>query len=120
MDKLAGIAVAADPARAEFHFFQFAKGLSEFRQGRFGSAMDWLKPVVAEGGDAFRTVQASMVLAMTQYRLEQVEQARQTFRKGTELADRRVSSSNIPEGRWNDWLYMQALMQQARKMVEAQ
>jgi eukaryotic-like serine/threonine-protein kinase len=119
MDKLAGIAAAADSTHPEYPFLQFAKGLFEFRQGRFGSAADWVNPVVTEAGDALRTVQASMILAMTQYRLNQVEQARETFRKGLELNERRLAGG-IPDGRWNDWIYMQALTQQARAMIEAQ
>ena len=101
MSQLADIAVAAGPAHRDFPFFQLAKGLSEFRQGRFASAIDWLKPVAAEQGDPNRSVQASMVLAMAQHRLNQLDEARATFTNGIELAQKRVPGPDgpIPENR---------------------
>ena len=122
ISRLADIAVASGPTNRDFSFFQLAKGLSEFRQGRFASAIDWLKPVVAEQGDPNRAVQASMVLAMAQYRVNQLDAARETFMKGNELARRRVPGPDgpIPENRWNDWIFMHTLIGEAKTLIEGQ
>jgi serine/threonine protein kinase len=120
MARLAEIAVASEPTHRDYSFFQFAKGLCEFRQGRFASAIDWLKPVVAEQGDPIRSVQASMVLAMVQYRVNQLDDARETLTNGIELAQRRVPGPDgpIPENRWNDWIFMHALIGEAKALIE--
>jgi hypothetical protein len=118
--RLAETAMAAGPTHPSFSFFQFAKGLSEFRQGRFASAADWLKPVVEEQGDPNRAVQASMVLAMAQFRLKQLDEARETLAKGVRLAARRVPGPDgpIPENRWNDWIFMHQLIGEAKALIE--
>ena len=119
MSKLAEVAVAAGPGQRDFPFFQFTKGLAEFRQGRFASAIEWLKPVAA-GGDPNRTVQASMVLAMAQHRLKQTEDANETLVRGIELAERKLPGPNgpIPEERVPDWIYAHLLMQEAKALIE--
>ena len=119
MSKLAEVAAAAGPGHRDYPFFQFAKGLTEFRQARFTSAVEWLKPVAAELGHPNRAVQASMVLAMAQHHLNQTDEARETFNRGIELAERRVPGSNgpIPENNWNDWIFVHRLMEEAKALI---
>src|SRR5213076_1130888 len=82
--KLAETAVSAGPSHNFFRHFQFVKGLAEFRQNRFASAVEWLQPVVAEKGDVYCTVQAHMTLALAQQQLKQSDSARATLAKGLE------------------------------------
>jgi len=122
VSKLADVAVAGGPGQRDALFFQFAKGLAEFRQGRFASAVDWLKPVAAELGNAHRAVQASMVLAMAQHQLKQTDEARETLASGLEFARRRISGPDgpIPENGWNDWIFAHALVREARALIESE
>ena len=120
IDKLAQTAVSAESSHHDFPFFQFAKGLAEFRQNRFASAVDWETSVTRQSGDAIRSVQAYMVLAMAQYRLKKIDEARNTLNQGIELAERRVPGPNVPVpgDRWNDWIFAHLLIQEAKTLIE--
>jgi tetratricopeptide (TPR) repeat protein len=122
IDRLAQTAVSVESSHRDFPFFQFAKGLAEFRLGRFASAIDWETPVMRQLGDPIRAVQACMVLAMAQYRLNQHGEAQETLATGMEIAQRRMSGPDgpVPENRWNDWIYAHLLMAEAKAMVEAE
>src|SRR5206468_11042161 len=85
--KLVETAVAAGPNHQYWPYFQFVKGLAEYRQGRFANAAEWLQPVLGQSDDIYRTVQAHMTLAMAQHQLNQTDQARVTLAKGLEIAE---------------------------------
>jgi serine/threonine protein kinase len=122
MNKLAETAVAVGETHGDFPFFQFAKGLVEFRQGRFASAIDWARPVSERLNDPIRAVQASMIVAMAQHRLNELDDARETLASGIELANRRVSGEDgpVPDNRWNDWIFMHTLILEAKTLLEVQ
>jgi serine/threonine protein kinase len=65
---LADRALAAGSANSDWPYFQFVKGLIEYRQGNFRQAVEPLQSVISQGGVASRTLQAYCVLAMAQYR----------------------------------------------------
>jgi eukaryotic-like serine/threonine-protein kinase len=118
--KLAEVAAAAGPDHRFWPSIQFAKGLAEFRQGRFSSAAEWLEPVLDKTNDVFRTVQAHMTLAMTQHHLQHSERARATLAKGIEFADLRLpkfEKGSSPEDRSNDWIIAHALMGEAMALI---
>ena len=118
--KLADFAAAAGPEHKAWLYIQFAKGLAEFRQGRFRAALDWLEPLLDKTTDQYRAVQTHMTAAMAQYRLQQPEQARSTLAKGLEIADLRLArftAESGPEERANDWIIAQALMREARALI---
>jgi Flp pilus assembly protein TadD len=118
--KLVETAVAAGPNHQLWPYFQFAKGLAEYRQGRFASASEWLQPVLGKTGDTYRTVQAHMTLAMAQHQLNQAEQARATLAKGLELAEARfpkLGKTGLDE-QWHDWIIAQVLMREAKALIE--
>jgi len=118
---LADVAIAAGPQHASAPFFQFAKGLCEFRQGRFASAVQWMEQVLARSGEFdFRDVQAHMVLAMSHYQLNHTEEARAALAKGSE-----ISKSNLPRIErgnvgvyWFDWIIAHALEREAIALIE--
>jgi eukaryotic-like serine/threonine-protein kinase len=120
--KLAEVASAAGPGHRFWPSIQFAKGLAEFRQGRFSSAVEWLEPVLQKTNDVFRTVQAHMTLAMAQHHLQHSEQARATLAKGLEFADRRLPTFDKdagPEDRTNDWIIAHLLMREAQALIQS-
>lgn len=119
--KLADVAVAAGPEHKLWPYFQFAKGLAEFRQGHTVEAVKWLEPILEAKGDVYRTVQAEVTLAMVQWRLNQVESAKATFTKGHDIAETRLprlDQGQSPEDRWNDWFIAHALLREAKGMIE--
>jgi tetratricopeptide (TPR) repeat protein len=118
--RMAETAVAAGPQHKSWPYFQFAKGLTEYRQGRFASAAEWLLKVSDQPDDNYRTVQAHMVLAMTQYQLKQTDEARATLAKGLEIANARFPKSGRAslDGQWHDWIIAHVLMREARALIE--
>src|SRR5205814_1851316 len=59
--KMTDRAVAAGPSHRNWLYFEFAKGLVEYRRGNPASAVEWLQKVVGEDTDTTRTVGAYMV-----------------------------------------------------------
>jgi serine/threonine protein kinase/Flp pilus assembly protein TadD len=113
--KMADVAVAAGPTNSLWPYFQFAKGLAEFRQGHFDNAAKWLQEVTPKDTDVTRTVQAYMVLAMAQYQLKKTDDARATLTTGLKIAAERMP--NFKAMNWNDRLSAHFLMEEAKRVL---
>ena len=102
-------------------WFQFCKGLAEYRQGHFAGAVDWMQKTLSHAGnDLNRDVEAYMVLAMAHYQLKQTDEARATFAKGLEIVNAnlpKLESGDIGGG-WIDWIIAHALMREAKELIE--
>jgi serine/threonine protein kinase/Flp pilus assembly protein TadD len=118
--RMVDTAVAAGPNHPFWPYFQFVKGLAEYRQGRFDSAAEWLQKVLGRSGDIYRTVQAHMTLAMAQYQLKQTEAARVTMAKGLEIAETRFPKAGKAglDEQWHDWIIAHVLMREAKALIE--
>ena len=119
---MADTAVAEGQHSEFLTYFQFCKGLAEYRQGRFASAADWMGTVLTnrEGALVLQT-EAYTVLAMSRSQSNQVEQARAALAKGTEIEQQlpKLDSGDIADG-WVDWIIAHALMREAKALIEAQ
>jgi tetratricopeptide (TPR) repeat protein len=124
VDKLAEVAVTSGTNKY-LPYFQFAKGLADYRQGRFASAAEWMvksidNPFYGDGHS--RYVQAHMVLAMAQWRLKQPVEARKTFIKGIEIEQTKLpklESGDLGTGwYWRDWIIAHALLNEAKSLIE--
>ncbi len=120
LNKMAGVALGAWGKREPPDDFKFVKGLAEYREGHFASAAKWLQKVEVPSGEPWRTVQVSMVLAMAQRRLDQNDAAQAALAQGIRLAD-----ANTPKTKnrdlgiaWSDWIIAQALMREAKALME--
>src|SRR6185503_19919470 len=104
-----------------FTYFQFAKGLAQYRQGRFSSAVEWMQKVLAKAGeDSNRGVQAHMVLAMAQHQLKHPDEARTALAKGVAIAETKLpklANGELDVG-WNDWIIAHSLMREAKMLIE--
>jgi eukaryotic-like serine/threonine-protein kinase len=118
---MADRAIAAGSQNKPWPYFQFAKGLAEYRLGRFESAAEWMEKVAAAKGDIYRGVQAQMVLAMAQQQLRKVDQARETFAKALQTVETRFPKTGKGglDDQWNDWVIAHALMREAKALVRA-
>jgi tetratricopeptide (TPR) repeat protein len=119
--RMADTAIAAAPDHWGATFFQFAKGLSEYRQGRFDRAAEWMEKVLAKSGEFdFRDSQAYMVLAMARHRLNHADQARAALVKGNEIAKLRLKQleTDDPGDYWWDWVIVQSFEREARNLIE--
>jgi Flp pilus assembly protein TadD len=122
-NKWAETAVAAGTNHWAWTFFQFVKGLAEYRQGHFASAVEWTQRALTKAGEVpFRDVEAYMVLAMAQHQLKRAEEARSALAKGVEIAETKLPKLDSGDlgGSWNDWIIAHALLREAKAMIESQ
>jgi eukaryotic-like serine/threonine-protein kinase len=103
-----------------------AKGLAEYRQGHFVSAGQWVQETLDDnlgGSDRdHRFVEAYMVLAMANYQLRQMDNARAAFTKGVQIEQTKLAKieSGDLSPDWMDWIITQTLMREAKALIEGQ
>jgi tetratricopeptide (TPR) repeat protein len=119
--KLAETAVTVGKGQPWEPYFQFVKGLAEYRQGNFEKAAEWMqKTLTRDIPLAESKGQAYCVLAMAQHRLNRVAEAREALSKAANIAE--TKSPEIDSGdlgpNWHDWLIARALMREANILIE--
>ena len=122
LSKMADTAVVQGQHSPDLPWYQFCKGLAEYRQGRFASAADWMGTVLTNAGSILeRDTEAYMVLAMSQRQLRQFEQARASLAKGSQSEQKlpKLESGALGE-HWMDWIIAHALMREAKAMIGTQ
>jgi len=116
-------AVAAGESHWAFPWFCSTKGLVQFRHGRYADAADSMERLLQRWGDSpdsERAVQGWMVLAMARHKLREYEAAVSALAKGLELAETALAkpgSGDVGVG-WMDWGFVQALIHEARTLIE--
>ncbi|HEX2474156.1 MAG TPA: protein kinase [Lacipirellulaceae bacterium] len=120
VDAMADTAIAADPNHWGTAFFHFVKGFSEYRQGNFASAVQWLEKALAKRGEfESRDAQVYFVLAMAHHHLTQADEARTALAQGAALIETRPKPGSGGLGTdWNDWLIVHALQREATALIE--
>ena len=109
---------------------QNCKALAEYRQGHFSSAAEWASKAMSQPEyccdrrmvkpDPYKRVQASMLLAMSNYHLGQLDNARVALARGTEIAEaklEKIESGDIGNY-WVYWVYADVLMREAKALIE--
>jgi WD40 repeat protein/serine/threonine protein kinase len=117
---LADAAVRSGTNHTYFIYFQFAKGLAEYRQDHFAGAAQWMGTVLAGGGAPTRQAEAQFVLAMAQYRLNRPDRARAALSAGVGIVEKslpKLESGDIGQG-WIDWIIARALMREAKSIIQ--
>jgi tetratricopeptide (TPR) repeat protein len=102
---------------------RFAKGLAEYRQGRFASAADWMQKVIGQPDLTFgdkpyapREVAAHSVLAMAQQQLGQPDAGRAALAKAEEVFQAQSLWPKHPIVDY-DRLIAQILLREARSVL---
>jgi serine/threonine protein kinase/tetratricopeptide (TPR) repeat protein len=118
ISKMADVALAAS-ANKPRPYCELARGLADYRLGRFDSAAQRMEKVAAFQGEMYRTAQAQAVLAMAQQQLGKTNQARETLAHGRELVDTRFpkGGKGALDDLWNDWITAHAFMREAKALV---
>ena len=116
---LAETAVARGKGEVPYTFYLCTKALSDYRLGRFQEAVERTSAIFK---DPFPYTQAegSAVLAMAQFRLGRMEEARAALAKLE-----KVLRDDLPPPRsrdlghdWKDWIIAHALLDEARGLIE--
>jgi Flp pilus assembly protein TadD len=117
--KLAQTAASTGTTNYYLPFYEFAKGLAEYRTGNLASAEEWMFKVLAVSYPV-RDVEAKLVLAMAHQRLNRADDARAALAAAT--ADMETHMPNLdgrdPGGDWTDWIIARALMKEAKALIE--
>jgi tetratricopeptide (TPR) repeat protein len=98
----------------------FVKGLVEYRLGNYSEARGWLEKAVATDGSRYHNMESLFALAMAQFQLKQLDQARQTLAEGTSYAARKLPKPGDDEfgDRWKEALAVQVLSREATQLIE--
>jgi tetratricopeptide (TPR) repeat protein len=126
LSAMADAAVTRGQHTTDFPYFQLCKGLAEYRQSRFASATDWMGKVLTNGmvvsnaGNFLELRnQAEVLLAMSQYQLGQIEQARASLTQGAEIEKKLPKADSGDLGNWYNWIVAHAFMNEAKSMIES-
>jgi tetratricopeptide (TPR) repeat protein len=120
--KMVDTAMAAGTNHWAWTYFQFAKGLAEYRQGHFAGVVEWTQKALRAPGNASRDAEAWLVLAMAQYQLKQPEEARGALAKGIKIVETKLPKLDTSDlgADWRDWIITHALLREARALIEDQ
>jgi len=118
--RMANAAVAGGQQSKYLPYFQFCKGLAEYRQNHFDSAADWMDKVLTKRGIFFeRDMEAYMVLSMSQCHLQHTEQARAALAAGAAMEQKLGKLDGGAIGaEWLDWIIAHALFKEAKALIE--
>ena len=106
------------------HWREYTKGLTEYRQGQYASAVNWTEQTLAkpESGPAYAefSAQDCMVLAMAHYQLNHAEEAHAALAKGIAIVETKLPQLETGDigDYWVDWIIARALMNEAKALVE--
>jgi tetratricopeptide (TPR) repeat protein len=118
--KLAETAVTVGRNDARAAYFQFVKGLAEYREGRFATAAEWAKKALNKPSeDSQRDAQAYAVLAMAYHQLGQTNEARAILANAKEVTDTKLpkaDSGDLGEA-WNNVLIARILLREANTLI---
>jgi serine/threonine protein kinase len=123
LDAMADTAVKAGPDDKKWPYYQFVKGLAEYRQGHFPSAIEYVQKILPQEGNPVgnarimpaTVVAAYMVLAMAQHNAGHREEARASLAEGAAIADARMA--NAADGNWNEQIIARSLMDEAKTLI---
>ena len=103
-------------------YFQFTKGWTELRQGKFSPAANRMRIVLDEkkGEVAFRDAEAFFVLALACHGLRDEKGARQALADGAEVLRRILPESDQGDfgPDWKDSIIGEFLMREAKQAIE--
>jgi Flp pilus assembly protein TadD len=116
---LEAVARLADTAIASGKgaWIELAKGLTEYRQGHFASAIDWMHKTLADPSEDARHAEAYLVLAMALHQSGKLAESRAALDKAAELVETKRPKVGSYDYRVIDWLIADALMKEAKGLI---
>jgi serine/threonine protein kinase len=115
---LAEVAVDKGKFLPPYPYFQCCKALAEYRQGHFAEAVKWAQQA-AINPFPFSQAEACAILAMGQYKLNQVAEAHITLAKCEQIIETRFPVVRYQElgGDWRDWIIAHTLLTEAQNLL---
>jgi serine/threonine protein kinase/tetratricopeptide (TPR) repeat protein/WD40 repeat protein len=116
---LAERAVAGTAKHPAHRWFLLVRGLADYRDGQYVSAMTWLDRSLARTDDSgvpVRDAMAYLLLAMARQQLGQSAEARQALDKADAIIAQK--SPGDPDSNWPDWLRFQIVRREAEALLK--
>jgi serine/threonine protein kinase len=116
---MAEFAVTNGASASTAPFYQCCKALAEYRQGHFEGAVEWAERA-AKNPFPYSQAEACAILAMSQYQLGQVANARAALVKGDTVVAEHLPKLGIQRlgYDWRDWIIVHALSEEAHGLIE--
>jgi hypothetical protein len=117
MAELAASRGTNEAAAPDFHF---CKGLAEFRLGHYEEAMKWAR-LATNGSFPQPKACAAAVLAMSQFKLDQLDNARTALSECNKIIEEQMPKPERELGHeWRDWIIARALQSEAKRMIDGE
>jgi len=101
-------------------FFEVCKALSEYRQGHYDAALEWAqRPLKIEGN--YSHGHAYAVLAMANWRLGRIDEARADLARGNDLAPPSMPAAIAEDSgfAWQAWLFARIQLDEAAALIQS-
>jgi WD40 repeat protein/predicted Zn-dependent protease len=117
--ELAEQAVTGTEKDGDYRWLLLVRGLADYRNGRFSSALTWIEKCLAADSER-RPVSldatAGLIAAMAQHRLGRPERASEALEKACQLMAQKSPAD--PDDDWDDWLRFQLIRREAEALVK--
>jgi serine/threonine protein kinase len=99
-------------------YFHLCKALAEFRMVNYEEALNWAG-LAAKGRFDYPKADAAAIIAMSQFRLNQLEEARTALADCDRLIEEKLPKSDVGDlgNDWRDWIIAHALQSEAKQMI---
>jgi hypothetical protein len=117
---LADVAVSRGSNAPAAPFFQFCKALAEYRLGHYQAATNWAGLAI-QGPFEYPRANAAAVMAMSQFKLNQLDNARTTLAYCNKVIEEKMPKFEQGLGDdWQDWIIVHALQSEAKGLIEGE
>ncbi len=109
-------------AKSQYYpWFQFTRGLADYRAKQYSSCLAVLKSIPQDGKEPSREAAVHLVTAMAHHRLSQVGDARQALQRARSVMDLNMphcDRGQMFDHQWQNWLRCQILLREAAALIE--
>jgi serine/threonine protein kinase len=124
---LADASVALGKGTSDEPWCHFAKGLADYRRGRYASALDWIHRVQehkfqpGEGRNRHLAAQCCFVVAMAMQQLNRADEAQAALAEAVEIIQKEMPQVEGRDltGSWREWLLAYAWMREATALIQS-
>jgi hypothetical protein len=115
---MAEAAVKGTESQAPYPFFQCCKALAEYRQEHFEGAIKWSQ-AAARAPFPYSQAEAFAILAMAQYQMKQIDNAKVSLAKCAQVVETRLPKLQAGDlGQdWRDWIIAHTLLTEAQNLL---
>jgi len=115
---MADLAASRGSKEGTASYFHFCKGLAEFRLGHYEEAASCAR-LAAEGSFAQPKACAAAILAMSQFRMGQMDDARAALSECNKIIEEQMPKPERELGHeWRDWTIAQVLQSEAKRLID--